>query len=147
MTAGGRLAKLIGMRNLQENTPNRLDRMHRSSTPLRCTGVGQLAGLPAALKVSGTVTVLCLAGLVRPDTIAAQSTGTMQVLASVTGAAASWAGLSAAQQIAQEVAATPGAGEARRVDLQLAYIRLEVPAGTTAFGSAPPAISIQYLRN
>ena len=121
--------------------------MHRSATPLRNTSSGHASGHSLALKVSGTVTVLCLAGLVRPSAIAAQSIGTMQVVANVTGADAAWAGLSAAQQIALESAATPMAGESRRVDLSLACIQLEVPAGAPASDPAEPAISIQYLRN
>ena len=138
------------MRNLQPHQmfqPSRVDHMHRSSTPLRNTRSGQASGLSAALKVSGSVTVLCLAGLVRPGAIAAQSIGTMQVVANVTGADASWAGLSAAQQIALEFAATPMAGGTRWVDLSLTHIQLEAPAQTRAGEPAQPAISIQYLRN
>jgi hypothetical protein len=127
--------------------PNRMDRMHRSSTPLRFVRPGQASGFSKALKVSGTVTVLCLAGLVRPGGIAAQSTGTMRVVANVTGADAAWAGLSAAQQVARELAATPTAGGARRVDLSLTHIRIEVPVRTRASDPVQPAISIQYLRN
>ena len=121
--------------------------MHRSSTPLRNTSSGRASSLSLALKVSGTVTVLCLAGVVRPGAIAAQSIGTMQVVANVTGADAAWAGLSAAQQIALDFAATPMAGESRWVDLPLASIQLEVPAEPPADDPVQPAISIQYLRN
>jgi len=127
--------------------PNRVDRMHRSSTPLRFARSGRASGVSLALKVSGTVTVLCLAGLVRPGEIAAQSTGTMRVVANVTGADAAWAGLSAAQQVAREFAATPTAGGTRGLDLPLTHIRLEVPARTRAGDPVQPAISIQYLRN
>ena len=121
--------------------------MHRSSTPIRNTSSGHASALSVALKVSGTVTVLCLAGLVRPGVIAAQSIGTMQVVANVTGADAAWIGLSAAQQIARELAATPMAAGPRWVDLSLSYVQLEVAAGAPAGDPVQPAISIQYLRN
>ena len=138
------------MRNLQPHRmfqPSRVDHMHRSSTPLRNTPSGHASGLSVALKVSGTVTVLCLACLVRPGVIAAQSVGTMQVVANVTGADAAWAGLSAAQQVAREFGATPMVGGARWVDLSLPYIQVEVSAGPPAGDPVQPAISIQYLRN
>jgi hypothetical protein len=121
--------------------------MHRTLTPTHRTLLSRPSGTPIAPTVLGTVTILWLAGLVRPGGIAAQSTGMMQVEASVIPAEAAWAGLSAAQQIAREFAATPLTGGAQRADLSLTSIRFEVPLGTPADDPAQPAISIQFLRN
>ena len=121
--------------------------MYRPPTPLRQTRSARARAASIVLKVSGTVTVLCLLGLARPAAIAAQAIGTMQVVARVTPAGASWAGLSAAQQVAREFATTPNAGGPRRLDLSLSQVRLEFPPPNPAGHPVQPAISIQYLHN
>jgi hypothetical protein len=71
----------------------------------------------------------------------------MQVVARVTPAGASWAGLSAAQQVAREFATTPNVGRPRRVDLSLSQIQVEFPARNPTGNPVPPTISIHYLHN
>ncbi|MGH7497907.1 MAG: hypothetical protein ACREL3_03535 [Gemmatimonadales bacterium] len=71
----------------------------------------------------------------------------MQVTAEVTPAAAAWAGLSAAQQVANDLAATPNGGNARRVELSLTRAELEFPTRPSPGQPARPVISIQYLHN
>ena len=94
------------------------------------------------MKLSGTVTVLCLAC---PAALAAQATGTMQVVATVTTAAPAWTGLTQAQRMARTLSADSLVAEPRRVESSLT--RVELRSSGAPGGSAPPAIEIQYLRN
>ena len=57
------------------------------------------------MKLSGSVTVLILAVGGRSSGLAAQATGTMQVVATVTTAGPAWAGLTQAQGMARQVGA------------------------------------------
>ena len=97
------------------------------------------------MKLSGYVTVLCLAAVGRPSGLAAQATGTMQVVATVTTAGPAWAGLTQAQGMARQIGATATFVEPRRVDASLA--RVELRSTGVVGASSPPAIEIHYLRN
>ena len=135
------------MRNLHSYRtfrPNRVTRMHRTSTPLSLAIAHAAGGERSALRVSGTMTVLVLLTFLSPGTSSAQSIGTMQVMANVIPADAAWAGLAAAQELAQSIGRT--LADIRTVELPLSQIRLEGPVASGA-DPALRAISIQYLRN
>src|SRR5262245_27522328 len=85
-------------------------------------------GPPNGLIVSGSVTVLVLAALGRPEAVSAQSLGTKQVSATVVPAEASWAGFSAAQEMARALAAQAGEAGAGR-EVPFARIELMPPSG------------------
>ena len=97
------------------------------------------------MKLSGSVTVLILAVVGRSSGLAAQATGTMQVVATVTTGGPAWAGLTQAQGMARQIGATGTIVEPRRVDASLARVELRPPRVVGA--STPPAIEIHYLRN
>jgi hypothetical protein len=94
------------------------------------------------LIVSGSVTVLVLAALSRPEAAAAQAIGTMQVSATVVPAEASWSGFSGAQAAAQQLAGSPTSGGA---GFDVPFARIEVaPADSDP---ERRTVSIQYLLN
>jgi uncharacterized membrane protein len=120
--------------------------MTRSPTPLFHTVSRCLPAVRSVLEVSGTVTVLWAASLIRPASVEAQAIGTMQVVAQVTPADASWEGLAAAQKAAREFATARTTNEPRRTDLSL--IQIELVAAVSSHSARPQlAISIQHLRN
>jgi hypothetical protein len=119
--------------------------MTRSPTPLFHTVLHRMPVVRSVLKVSGTVTVLWAASLIRPASIEAQAIGTMQVVAQVTPAGTSWEGLAAAQKAAGELATARTTKGPRRTD-SLTQIEL-APDGTTPRTRRQLVISIQYLRN
>jgi hypothetical protein len=120
--------------------------MTRSPTPLFHIVSYRMPVVRSVLKVSGTVTVLWAASLIRPASIEAQAIGTMQVVAQVTPAEASWEGLAAAQKAAREFATARTTNGPRRTDHSLTQIEL-APDGTAPRTRRQLVISIQHLRN